>query len=377
MAEERSDPGTTSDGVEEGKRQEVNFAELLRTIDEFDLDAYLQEKGFEPSRSKGGDEWIGDCPGCGKRKCCVDTKKRGFHCWICQEYEDFWSERDNCMKRRPTRGAGGVIALVRWLDEMDTKDAIEFLAKNSVFGTNIRELPDLRVIEEVLEAGESPTIAAPEGWQPITQPLPYMAQRRITMEDVQCFGLFFCASGKYRNRIVFPVWENGRLIYWQARAMYEESECQPGYRFIKALNPEQSPGAAVSSEVLMNLETAKHYPRVAIVEGPIDCVRTGPDAVCTFGKQMSPAQVRRLLVRGVRAVDLLWDGPKGKEPQGAWPEMFTIAPWLSAFFDVRLVFLPQGDPADWTREQLWEHRAAGVPAEHMSRIVAFDTDLKA
>jgi hypothetical protein len=64
----------------------------------------------------------------------------------------------------------------------------------------------------------------------------------------------------------------------------------------------------------------------------------------------------------------MWDGPKGKEPQGAWPEMLTAAPWLSTFFDLRLVFLPQGDPGDWTREALQHFRAHAMPASNMSAL---------
>lgn len=351
----------------------ANFAELLRSIEDFDLEAYLLDHGFEPLRAKNGEEWVGPCPSCGKTKVAVDLVKRGWHCWICQKYEDYWDTHEHRVKRRPAMGAGGILALVKWLDGLDTADAIAFVAQHAAAGVNLRELPDLRLVESVLDANAAPAIPPPEGWREIDSVLPYMERRGITMEDARCFGLFYCppGSGRYRNRLIFPVWESGRLIYWQARAMYEEDEwrsSRPGDRFIKALNPERTPGAVVSSEVLMNIEQACQYARVAIVEGPMDCLRTGPDAVCTFGKQMSPAQVRRLLVRGVTAVDLLWDGPKSKEPHGAWPEMFEIAPWLSTFFDVRLVFLPSGDPGDWTRDHLRYFREMGMAAHNISRL---------
>lgn len=345
------------------------FAELLAAIEDFDLEAYLLDKGFEPLRSKGGEEWIGDCQKCGKRKCAVDMKKRGFHCWVCQKFETYWDEREHMEKRRPAEGAGGVIALVKWLDGLDTKDAIEFISQHSLYGTGIQELPDLRVVQEVLEGQDALEIQPPECWRPITEVLPYMAKRGMTMDDVRWTGMFWTDGGRYRNRLVFPVFENSKLIYWQARAMYEAEDLPQGSKFIKALNPERTPGAAVSSEVLMNIDTACRFPRVAIVEGPADCVRSGPDTVCTFTKAITPAQVRRLIKRDVKAVDLMWDGPKGpKEPQGAWPEMIATGPWLSMFFDTRLVFLPQGDPGEWPREALWEQRARGVSASHMAKL---------
>lgn len=344
-----------------------SYADLLSAVDDFDIEGYLLDHGFQPLGTKK-EEWIGTCPICGKEKLAVDVVKRGFHCWVDQEFEDYWDEREGMFKRRPVKGAGGVVALVKLLDGLETREAIRLITERSVFGNGIKELPDFRVVEAVLDANEAPAIPPPDGWRPITEPLPYMLKRGISMEDVRTFGLFWCAEGRYRNRIVFPVWEDQKLIYWQARAMWEAEDHPPGQKFTKALNPERVSGAVVSSECLMNLDMACRFPRVAIVEGPMDAIRTGPDAVCTFGKQISPSQVRRLLMRGVTAIDFMYDGPKGKEPDGAWPEMIKAAPWLSTFFDVKLVFLPHGDPADWTRDQLDFHRAVGVPAGNLSTL---------
>jgi hypothetical protein len=168
--------------------------------------------------------------------------------------------------------------------------------------------------------------------------------------------------------LVFPVWEERRLVYWQARAMWDESEQPRGTSYVKALNPPKDVGA-VSSEVLMNLDVARHYPRVAIVEGPVDCIKAGPSAVCTFGKRLYPRQLGKLIRAGVRAVDFMWDGPTEKEPQGALPEMLAAIPMLAPFFDVNVVVLERGDPGERTRAELdWyrDHRAQ--PAGRLSRL---------
>lgn len=347
----------------------ASYTDLLLAIDDFDIEEFLLERKFRPLKTKG-DEWIGLCPKCGKEKLAVDITKRAFHCWIDQKFEDYWDTREHCFKRRPLEGAGGVIALVKWLDDLDTKDAITYIMEHSVFGNGISELPNIRGIETIADTMNFPSIYPPEFWKPITEVLPYMSKRNITLEDVRDFGIFYCDKGKYSNRIVFPVWEDNRLIYWQARAMYEADQVQFGHKFIKALNPERMEGCAVSSEVLMNLDVACKFERVAIVEGPMDCVRTGSASVCTFTKSITPAQVRRLLLKGVKAIDLMWDGPSAKEPQGAWHEMVHVAPWLSTFFDLRLIFLPSGDPADYTRSQLDEFRYLGLPSNNVSRLMS-------
>ena len=346
---------------------DLSYAELMRLIDDFDLEGYLQEHGFEQLSAHEGNEWLGYCPSCGKEKCAVDAEKRAFHCWVCQEYEDRWDEHEKQFRRRPTQGAGGLIALIEWLDQVDTADAIQRIYEETT-GGDLRELPEAKQVKAVLETGLATEIAPPENWRDIHTPLPFMIKRGITMDDVRMFGLFWCDSGRYRNRIVFPVWENQRLLYWQARAMWEKTEVAPGSRYIKALNPPSVPGAVVSSDVLFNLDTARRFPRVAITEGPIDAIHVGPSAVCTFGKQISNTQVKRLIDAGVKAVDLIWDGPTASEPMGAHPEMIQVTPWLSTFFDVNLVFLPQGDPGDYPRDRLDWFRAHGVPAAYLSPL---------
>lgn len=350
---------------------DLSYAELMRLIDDFDLEGYLQEHGFRQLNAHHGDEWIGPCPGCGKEKCAVDADKRAFHCWVCQEYEDRWDDHEKRFRRRPVRGAGGLIGLIEWLDEIDTADAIQLIYQETA-GGDLRELAAPKQLKQVLESGLATEVAPPENWRSIESPLPYMLKRGITMDDVRMFGLFWCSGGRYDNRLVFPVWEGGRLLYWQARAMWEKSDLLPGSKFIKSLNPPSTPGAVVSSDVLFNLDTARLYPRVAVTEGPIDAIHAGPSAVCTFGKQISNAQVQRLLQANVCAIDLMWDGPTPSEPLGAQPEMVKAAPWLSTFFDVKLIFLPQDDPGSYSRDHLDWFRAQGVPAQFLSPLAVLD-----
>ena len=342
----------------------ASYGELLRAIEDFDIEGYLSDKGFEPLKTKAH-EWVGHCPSCGKDKVAVNVDARTFHCWVCESYETVWDDRRGQLRRRPLRGAGGLIRLIEWLDEVEVREAIETLLETSGLGDVTAFERPTEAWVDIVEHGDLPPISPPDGWAPILSPLPYMRRRGITMEDVATFGLFWCPEGKYRNRLVFPVFEGSTLVYFQARATYEKGDCPEGYRFIKALNPPAEFGAAASSDVLMNLDLAARFPRVAVVEGPMDVVRTGPDAVCTFGKQIHARQAKKLYARGVRALDLMWDGPSATEPYGAHPEMVEACPWLASHFDLRLVFLPHGDPGDWDRGSLNRFRAMGLPAREL------------
>ena len=327
-------------------------------VDAFDLEGYLQR--YPPLATKP-DELVITCPTCGKQKLTVNTSKRTWHCWVCEEYK-----MNLYGKRKPVAGAGGLLDLIQLLEGCARDRAVAIVSDQSKHLSVPINFLESRLQPVLAHAPVREGIVFPPGWKPITDYglLPYLAQRGIMPDDVQAYGLGYCDSGLYAGRLVFPVWEDKRLVYYQARAMWESNE--PGFR--KSLNPPKQEGLAGPAEVLMNIDMAKRYQRVALVEGPIDCVHAGPSACATFGKKVSMAQALKLKHAGVSAVDLMWDGPSENEPLGAWPEMMKAGNLLSGMFEVRLVFLPQGDPGEYTRAELDSFRARGVPASAVSRL---------
>lgn len=318
----------------------------------FDLESYLQKFGGVPISES---EWVVKCPSCNREKLAVSTRKKQWHCWVCEEYQ-----AEHGGKKKAVRGAGGLVSLVRLLENCSFDQARKMVtggqtAGRSYFSWGGLDTPRKQPIE----------IPPPPSWKPISTVLPYCAERGISMEDVRQFGLVFCDAGRYRNRLVFPIWEQGRLVYYQARAMWR---AKPGENYVKALNPPRDIGAASPTDILMNLDTAKHFDRVAVVEGPIDCVHAGPSAVSTLGKRISVSQMLKMKRAGVKAIDLIWDGPTETEPRGAWPEMRQAASQLAGIFDTRLVFLPHGDPGDYTRNELEEFRRSAKPSSEVSGL---------
>jgi len=295
----------------------------------FDLPRYLRK--FAPAIVLGDREVILQCPACGKQKLSVNLQKEVWHCWVCEQYH-----RDQYGRRKVVQGAGGVISLVALLEGCSRVRAREIVGDASeqahvplegISGVQIRDQHWGHDLAEV---------DPPEGWLAITdyRAFPYLAQRGILSEDITNYGLGVCLSGKYANRLIFPVWANRRLVYWQARAMF--NDLHPGTR--KALNPT----GVYAGNVLFNLDQAAKHSRVIITEGPIDAIHAGHSAVCTFGEKISDKQILQLHRAGVRAVDLMWDGPGPTEPMGAWPEMIEAGKRLAGVFDVRLVFFAEG-----------------------------------
>jgi len=318
-----------------------------QAIERFDLLSYVRDRGAVESQSG---EWVLFCPVCAKEKLAVNVSKKTWHCWVCQKFAvEGLGIR---MRRRAVQGAGGLLDLIQLLESCDRKQAIhKVLAAGTFTAQDLAVIGSTEFTGFVTSYHQSVVpIPAPPNWRLIDAPLPYMMQRGITMEDVQRLGIFYCDQGRYGNRLVFPVWEDGALVYWQARAMWESDAKD----FLKALNPPKQTGAAVSSDVLMNLNTARFYPRVCIVEGPVDCVHAGPDAVASFGKAISAVQIAKLYRAGVRSVDLMWDAD-------AREAMLSYAPVLATVFDVRLVWLPEKDPGTYPRHYLQQLRAGAQP----------------
>lgn len=328
---------------------------VLMAIEIFPLESWLRSKGGLEQR-KG--EWLLYCPQCDKLKLTVNSDRKAWHCWVCQQYET--RMHGGQWKRIPTRGAGGLIDLLVWMDGVSRQEAIEEIVRaTSVRSADLNEMPefDLKTDQPRHNIRSTVPIPFPDGATQITSILPYMAKRGLTLNDVANYGIYFCNDGRYRNRLVFPVWEDGAHVYYQARAMWE---ARPGERIIKALNPPAYPGAAVSSDVLFNLDHARRYKRVVVAEAPIDAIKIGLDAVATFGKMLHPAQVSKLLLAGVKALDLMWDAD-------AHDDMRRAALQLSGVFDIRLVLLPSGDPGERMPEEnrYWIERAEPVSRQRM------------
>ena len=327
---------------------------IALAVERYDLLGYLREHGATPTQTG---EWALTCPICGKEKLIVNETKKTWHCWVCQSFEV--RATPTGPRRVVVAGAGGLLDLIQLLDRCDRRRAVEMVLAAGITSKDLMEITDTRWKSTGAGSEMEPSpIPPPPGWVSIDQPLPYMRQRGISMDDVRRLGIFWCALGQYANRLCFPVWEDGRLLYWQARAMWAEI---PGQKYVKALNPPKTPGAAVSSDLLMGLHHARSFDRVVITEGPIDAIHVGPDAVAAFGKALSPMQLRRLWRAGVRALDLMLD-------HDARSDMVAYAPVLAPLFDLRLIYLPWGDPGEWKHEDLVQLRRQAVPVDPQSKL---------
>jgi hypothetical protein len=335
----------------------MRFNAKLESVRQFfDLEGWARMRGAATQNKAG--ELLMQCPNCQRPKLCVNTDKQSWHCWYCQT--------------KPTiKGYGGLVSLVALVDNLSEAKAFDFIVKEAR-EPPICDLDELQRLAKRLGALQTPVFAwaFPIEWPSYCRKIqkddpevwPFLEHRGITEDQVMHFDLRYCYAGRYRHRVIFPVYERGHFVYFQARATWRPEEQQEGTYF-KSLNPSSRDLQGVGKkDLVMNLDSARRFERVVIVEGPVDCVHAGPEAVCTFGNTIHALQIQKMLRQGVQKVDLMWDGPDEKNPRGAWDAMEKAAPQLKAYFkEVRLVYLPWGDPGSMSREEILAFRQTARP----------------
>lgn len=131
------------------------------------------------------------------------------------------------------------------------------------------------------------------------------------------WGVSFCRQSRYRlatGRLVVPIRFDGQLAGWQARHVGElewkgKDKKTPKYFTCPGMRRDL---------VVCNLDMAKAYKTLVIVEGWFDVFGFGPMAVNTLGVGMSTRQLKRvarLYRQGERSVVLLYDEDVFRKPK--------------------------------------------------------------
>lgn len=164
----------------------------------------------------------------------------------------------------------------------------------------------------------------------------------------QYFGVSFCTSPdpQYRiagQRIVVPIWQCGSLIGWQCRYAGElnwKATGIPKYYTRPGLH---------KSKMLYNLDSAKLWPFVVVVEGVTSVWRIGGPAVACLGKTVSGRQQSLLYEHwSGKPVLLLLDPDAREEMEGTLDEMQRVGR-----VQVLSINLPAGtDPDNYSHETI-------------------------
>ena len=111
-------------------------------------------------------------------------------------------------------------------------------------------------------------------------------------------------TGKWKYRIIIPIYYNHRLVSWTARSILGKDEIKElGIPRYKNLSIEES--VMNPKDTFFNLDNCRHD-EVVLTEGSFDVMRFGDDWMCSLGTQLTQNQLR-LLSERFRKVYMMFD----------------------------------------------------------------------
>ncbi len=210
-----------------------------------------------------------------KFKLSISPEKQCYHCWKTDESGSLWrlvAKINGCSKKEA-------------LEEIYTIDSIDcFESKLEQFKSQINKQQKIK---------KKKFLDYPEGFKFINydsvgeiniRALKYCIKERKI--DPIKWKLGYCHEGKYDRRLIIPFYDkNGKLIYFIARALYNQNN--------KYVNPFD----VKKEEVLFSRDWDFNNKDVIIVEGALDAmilIELGFNAVSIQGKSISTSQINML-----------------------------------------------------------------------------------
>lgn len=259
-------------------------------------DEDLRDLLINPKPTRSG-QFIADCPLCGKEQhFYISRKTQMWDCKKCHEY-------------------GSIYKLLRLLDKtyllagstIEEKERIE----------SIREMTKDIVNNDDTELSELPVKKMPVGWKVSDKSTKYLLSRGITPEDCKRYNIGATDMfRKYENYVLIPIYDGGEikgfLGRYGARKVPEDK-----LRYNNSIGTEFAELLFGYDEINNNTST------VILVEGVFDKIAVDKvlhlwedddvKCVCTFGKKISDKQIKKLMLKGVTNVILLYDFDAVKE----------------------------------------------------------------
>jgi DNA primase len=176
----------------------------------------------------------------------------------------------------------------------------------------------------------------------------YLAERGISPELVELFGLGFCTNGSMAGRVCIPIGNaEGKLVAYAGRWVGTAAELPEGEEKYKL------PKGFFKALELWNLARVKHCKHLIVVEGYFGAMRLHGlrlPAVALMGSSLSDEQVALLRdCPALRFVTVMLDGDEAGQKAGD-----IIAAQLAKHWWTRIVALPDGTQPDTVEQSVLE-----------------------
>lgn len=234
---------------------------------------------------------------------------------------------------------GTVVNLIQFIEGISytaARERFNVIKGNIILPDNVEDALEKRLMR--VPEVQKRSVPLPEEFQLISSSTNmvaqraerYLAKRGITQKQIDQHHIGVCATGQYANRIIIPIYQEGKLKFWVARAMSSEVK-------LKERSPSNSFYQYSKSEVIFNLDRAANkYHSAVISEGIFDALSWGSIGISLLGKSLYDAQFNLLLSYR----DQLSEGLYVALDADAERDAMVMAKVLSSFFPVKIIRIP-------------------------------------
>lgn len=294
-----------------------------KKIDDNDLKSIL----LNPNLNRRG-QYICDCPFCGKEQHFYISKDTQlWDCKKCNEYGSIYKLLKQLNKAYLLGGA-----------TIEIRDTIVSLRDK------INELQE----EEEVQLKELPNVKMPAGWKVLNNSNEYLKSRGVSKKDSKRYKIGASTLfKKYQNYILIPIYDNNEVKGFVGR--YSSKIVPDG-----KLRYNNSYGTEFGQLLFGYDDINENTSTVILVEGIFDKIavdkflRLDDDdsvkCVCTFGKKISTEQSKKLRIKGVTNIILLYDFDAIKDIKKYGVE-------LEEFFVTSITFVSSSKDIDECNEE--------------------------
>lgn len=304
----------------------------INTVDMTPFERVIDEK-FGPIKKPHPDEINITCPKCnGKDKLFFNTTKRLYNCFKCGAGTTTswlvdvlgYTRRDAFMLLigRPIETLDRFHDVLRGLFSTVSVDhAVN--KPNCIDGSTIKHY-----LNDFIPIGIGNMLADTIGGE-------YMKSRGFSLDHCRAWGLMYAHTGKFRDRIIIPIWQNGNLVYFQGRSITNHQN--------KYYNPSITTDNVCKNDFIFNIDTAKQYETIYICEGAFNAMSIGPCACALFGKTLSLTQYEQIITKINKTSNIVICLDYGAEQ-----EALNIVNQLSTHFKTFMLIMPTKDDINTT-----------------------------
>lgn len=156
----------------------------------------------------------------------------------------------------------------------------------------------------------------------------YLKGRGFDITELMLKGVGYCTSGKYRGRIITPFYEDGKIVYFNARKFMDVGD--------KHKNPSMEDFGIGKSLLIYNVDSLKIYKRTYLVESATNALTLGDRAFALGGKTASQYQISKIIKSPTEEVVIILD-------LDAYWDSLKLALKLAPHKKVRVVKMPTKD----------------------------------